>query len=124
MPVDLTRFTPLSRNIQAFFGVDVRLADGSTIRAVHYPDVESQLDEYQATVHETYPLIIAPGGAGTLSDRQYVRLQGALYYVASVQPLKLGWSAALLQRAEASDAVLVVDGQDLSVDDNLLQVTS
>jgi len=115
MPADLTNFQPLSRNILAFFGLDLRLPDGSSIRAVHYPQVETDIDEYGSGTHEVYPLVMRD--IGTLAEGQYVRIFAELYYVASVAPLKLGWHCATLQAAEARDELLVVDGAYLGVVD-------
>ncbi len=123
MAADLRRFTPLSRNIVELFGLVVELPDGSTIKAVHYPRVESDVDEYQATRRMEYPLVIPPGGMGTLAEGQTVRLASERYYVAATEPLDLGWTSAMLQRADTLDALLVVDGAYLVVDGELLEAT-
>ncbi len=123
MPVDLARFQPLSRNIVALFGLVVELPDGSSIKAVHYPRVESEVNEYEATRHVEYPLVIPPGGMGSLAQGQVVRLGGARYYVAATEELDLGWTSASLQPADTLDALLVVDGAYLSVDGDLLEAT-
>jgi len=123
MPVDFTDFRPLSRNIAAFFGLDVRLPDGTSIRAVHYPELESELDEYHATTYAVYPLVIPPGALGSLAEGQIVRLPDGYYYVAAVADLKLGWSSATLQAATEQQLLLVVDGAYLGVDGDELAVT-